>query len=516
MGVKTKTKKRIHTETHTHTFSLGLSSLAYYRFYCILMMCNPTLRPPKQKQERIIIMPANTFFILVATFLVIPLLGYLLQKDGEGSLFSSQPPPPPDFGSGHMFDHIATRYDFINRVLALRMDVSWRKRMTKIVHEKLLVHFSTDPSPATPTSTSTSTATQHTTTTTTAIPFHILDVATGTADVALQLARDLPPDTIIWGVDPSVNMLQVGRQKVQQEGYSDRITLITGDARQLSSSSSSSSLPSMGEGSSVLFHAATMAFGIRNVPEKSEALCEIHSLLQPGGILAILEFSEPDDSHGLLGSAARLFIRHIVPIVGAVLSGAPREYAHLQNSIKDFPPSEIFQQNLQNLKCPLSKDVGDGHAFDMDDVIHMNFGSVQLYVGTAVKSPVAVPPVPPTTKQPSPMEFIQDEINHHDVVIFSKSYCPYCRAAKSLFRETLGVKDLQIHELDEMMTPPDDDDNDDDDRTRGRQIQDALLEWTGQRTVPNIFIHGQHLGGNDAAQHAHHDGTLATLLSSTR
>ena len=125
-----------------------------------------------------------------------------------------------------------------------------------------------------------------------------------------------------------------------------------------------------------------MAFGIRNVPERDVALCEIHRLLKPAGVLDILEFSEPDDSFGLLGRLARVFIRHIVPVVGGVLSGAPREYLHLQNSIKDFPTPPRFRELMENLSC------GEDRKgfFSMEEVIHMNFGSVQLYVGTAVKT----------------------------------------------------------------------------------------------------------------------------------
>ena len=404
-----------------------------------------------------------------------------------------------------MFDQIANRYDFINRVLALRMDVGWRKRMTAMVRHKLQllpVESTTTTSPNLP-------------------PLRLLDVATGTADVALQLARDFPTSTTIWGIDPSVNMLEVGRQKIAQLGFSDRITLLTGDVRELSSSASAfvsnNNNNSQQKDESKLFDAVTMAFGIRNVPERAQALCEIHSLLKPGGVLAILEFSEPDASHGFLGHMARFFIRYIVPLLGAALSGAPREYVHLQNSIQEFPLPETFRHDLQTLVCRDqphhhhhhdddndngSKAGGGQHAFEMDEVIHMNFGSVQLYVGTAVKSePMSSEEEEDDEEEPaSILDFIQYEINHHDVVIFSKSYCPYCRAAKILFRDTIGISEnkLKIHELDELPNGP--------------AIQATLKEWTGQATVPNIFVRGHHVGGNDAVQQAHQEGRLAALL----
>lgn len=256
---------------------------------------------------------------------------------------NNEPPPPPDFGSGSMFDHIATRYDLINRVLALSMDVGWRRQMIKLMSERLPPSGNVQ----------------------------LLDVATGTADVALQLATEIPSATIV-GVDPSNNMLDVGREKIVSRGLSDRIQLFHGDARHLSDWESNT------------FDGATMAFGIRNVPERDVALCEIHRLLKPQGLIAILEFSEPDDSHGVLGMLARLFIRHMVPIIGGLLSGAPKEYAHLQNSIKDFPSPSEFRSLMQQLSCG---------GFEMDDVIHMNFGSVQLYLGRASKLESEVPGV---------------------------------------------------------------------------------------------------------------------------
>jgi demethylmenaquinone methyltransferase / 2-methoxy-6-polyprenyl-1,4-benzoquinol methylase len=262
-------------------------------------------------------------------------------------LFGSVETPPPDFGNGRTFDQIAGRYDIINRVLALRMDISWRKQMTGRIQELLSSQQIKDDDGLS--------------------PWNVLDLATGTADVALQLAKDLPHSTIILGLDPSTNMLAVGREKVAAAGLQHRITLEEADARDLSNYLSRT------------FDAATMSFGIRNVPKplRQTALCEIHGLLKPNqGIVGILEFSKPDDSHGVLGMMARWYIGHVVPVMGGILSGAPREYMHLQNSIQDFPSPDEFRSLMQNLHCP-------GH-FEMEPVRHMNFGSVQLYIGRAV------------------------------------------------------------------------------------------------------------------------------------
>lgn len=94
--------------------------------------------------------------------------------------------------------------------------------------------------------------------------------------------------------------------------------------------------------------------------------------------------------------------------------------------------------------------------------------------------------------------FIDKEITSSDVVIFSKSYCPYCKQTKELFASTLQ-QPAAIHELDQMAD--------------GAAIQNALQAKTGQRTVPNVFIKGNHLGGNDDTQQAHRDGRLAQMLA---
>jgi demethylmenaquinone methyltransferase / 2-methoxy-6-polyprenyl-1,4-benzoquinol methylase len=298
----------------------------------------------------------HKMFCVSLTILLPILIGVFIATNASSSsssslmelFFGSVETPPPDFGSGQMFDQIAGRYDMINRVLALRMDISWRQAMTGRIRE-LLMERDDDP---------TDTQQQE-------YSWKVLDLATGTADVALQLAKDLPPSTTILGLDPSNNMLAVGREKVAAAGLEHQITLQEADARDLSSYEART------------YDAATMSFGIRNVPEpRQTALCEIHRLLKPGGILGILEFSKPDDSHGILGKVARWFIVHVVPLVGGILSGAPREYLHLQNSIEEFPSPEEFRNLLQTLQCP-------GH-FDMEPVRHLNFGSVQLYIGRVV------------------------------------------------------------------------------------------------------------------------------------
>lgn len=272
-------------------------------------------------------------------FLLIAAIALAIQQ--YSTFIYQQGPPPADFGDGEMFDKIASRYDFINRVLALRMDVSWRKKMVQTVRDRVAAVEAP----------------------------RLLDVATGTADVAIRLA-EIPSATIL-GVDPSNNMLDQGRRKIKEKHLDDRIVLEWADARDLQRMDSDS------------FDGATISFGIRNVPEREVALCEIHRVLKSDGVLAILEFSEPDDSFGFLGVLARLFIRHVVPVIGGILSGKPQEYAHLQNSIKDFPEPKEFKAMMENLSCGNAHSDEAKGSFAVDAIEQLNFGSVQLYTARA-------------------------------------------------------------------------------------------------------------------------------------
>ena len=298
--------------------------------------------------------------------LLVPVLA-IAAAAGNSVYLALTSPPPADFGSGSMFDKIAGRYDLINRALALNMDRAWRREMVAAVSSDGDLFAGGGKG------------------------VRVLDLATGTADVAILIAEtangeDGTTGASVLGVDPSENMISVGNGKLEAAGLDDTVSLQVGDARGLDGLSDDS------------FQAATMAFGIRNIPEKEEALCEIWRVLDKGAggsKLAILEFSEPGPDAGILGHVARFFIRNVVPILGAVLSGAPTEYLHLQNSIKDFPAPEKFGELMEGLKCkqiltppkrageevaPKPKK-GRG-AFKLEEIRQMNFGSVQLYLAT--------------------------------------------------------------------------------------------------------------------------------------
>lgn len=202
-------------------------------------------------------------------------------------------------GSGAMFDAIAERYDLLNRVLSMGIDQRWRRRTVAALQL---------PGEA-----------------------RVLDLATGTGDVALRIAR-AHPDAQITGVDPSEKMLAVGRQKVAAAGLAGRIMLVQGDAEKLD-------FPDR------RFDGVTIAFGIRNVPDRQRALREMARVCRVDGRVAILELSEPGG--GVLGALARFHVHTLVPTVGALLSGA-REYRYLQQSIAAFPPAAQFAEQLRS------------------------------------------------------------------------------------------------------------------------------------------------------------------------
>jgi demethylmenaquinone methyltransferase/2-methoxy-6-polyprenyl-1,4-benzoquinol methylase len=260
-------------------------------------------------------------------------------------MFSNVSAPPADFGSGSMFDLIARRYDMINRVLAVGMDIGWRKRMVNVLAESVAEQSEAP---------------------------RLLDVATGTADVALLLAELIPAATVV-GVDPSANMLAVGREKIQDRGLTDRVRLELQDARQGFDDSNALA--------TATFDGATMAFGIRNIAgnaQKEQAFCQIHRALRDQALFCILEFSEPDDSFGVMGAGARFFIRHVIPFLGGILSGKPREYWHLQHSIQDFPAPPDFVKLIESTVCETG-------IFRVEDLVQLNFGSVQLYVSRTMR-----------------------------------------------------------------------------------------------------------------------------------
>ncbi len=190
---------------------------------------------------------------------------------------------------GRMFDNIAPRYDLLNRVLSVGIDRLWRKRVVRIL---------ADNGP----------------------PRQILDVATGTADLAIESLR-LHPERVI-GVDIAEEMLAVGREKISAIGAAEVITLQTGDAESLPFPDNT-------------FDAVTVAFGVRNFENLGLGLSEMSRVLRPGGTVVILEFSQPRVFP--IKQLYSVYSRYILPRVGRAVSRDEGAYTYLPESVAAFP-----------------------------------------------------------------------------------------------------------------------------------------------------------------------------------
>ena len=199
-----------------------------------------------------------------------------------------------------MFDGISGRYDLLNRLLSMGIDVRWRRVALRMLREQ-------------------------------GQPKRVLDVATGTADLALALAADLPQAEVI-GVDISEGMLEVGRQKVERNGLHARIRLDQADAENLPFEDNS-------------FDAVTVAFGVRNFENLDNGLRELQRVLRPGGHLMVLEFSRPTSP--LVKGLMNLYSRSLMPALGGWLSKDRAAYAYLPASVQVFPEGAAFEERLQ-------------------------------------------------------------------------------------------------------------------------------------------------------------------------
>lgn len=194
-----------------------------------------------------------------------------------------------------MFDAIARRYDTLNHLLSAGLDRRWRRRAVGALwltgEERLL------------------------------------DMCTGTADLAIAAATAGPPARRVVGVDFSAEMLAIGRRKVAEAGLGSRIHLVRGDATRMPVPADS-------------FECATVGFGIRNVADPLEACREFHRAVRPGGRLAVLEFGTPTAPG--LRQAYRWYFRHVLPRIGRLVSRHDAAYSYLPASVSDFPSGDAF------------------------------------------------------------------------------------------------------------------------------------------------------------------------------
>jgi demethylmenaquinone methyltransferase/2-methoxy-6-polyprenyl-1,4-benzoquinol methylase len=198
-----------------------------------------------------------------------------------------------------MFDSIAKKYDSLNRFLSLGIDQGWRKKAISYLKEKPLDH--------------------------------LLDIATGTADMALMAFKQIHPKKIT-GIDISEGMMQYGRIKIAEKGLENIIQLTLGDSTEIPFEDAQ-------------FDGAMVAFGVRNFANLEKGLTEINRVLQPGSRLVVLEFSQP--SSFWFKPIYTLYMKWITPTVGKLFSGNKEAYAYLNESVIAFPEGKAFLQVLE-------------------------------------------------------------------------------------------------------------------------------------------------------------------------
>jgi demethylmenaquinone methyltransferase/2-methoxy-6-polyprenyl-1,4-benzoquinol methylase len=197
-----------------------------------------------------------------------------------------------------MFDRIAPRYDLLNRLLSARQDQRWRKRLVTMVPHRPGGAF--------------------------------LDVATGTGDVLLAVAKGHPEYRSFEGVDISKEMLELAKIKTADRGLSEKSQYELQSAESLSGKDSQ-------------YDAVSISFGLRNVVNRDRALREFFRVLKPGGTLLILEFFIPKT--GLMGALFQLYFHHILPFIGGILSDRAA-YKYLPESVGSFYSPEALQKAL--------------------------------------------------------------------------------------------------------------------------------------------------------------------------
>ncbi len=197
-----------------------------------------------------------------------------------------------------MFNSIAPYYDLLNRVLSLGIDKVWRRKAIRLLQPDQ--------------------------------PQMILDVATGTADVALEIAKQLKPKKII-GIDISVDMLSIGRDKIKNKNLHPLIELQEGDSENLPFEDNT-------------FDAVTVAFGVRNFENLDKGLSEIRRVLKEDGQLVVLEFSRPNIFP--FKQLFNFYFKNILPFIGRMTSKDPKAYRYLYESVQAFPDGTDFIEVL--------------------------------------------------------------------------------------------------------------------------------------------------------------------------
>lgn len=201
---------------------------------------------------------------------------------------------------GPMFDSIARRYDFLNHLLSFGIDRSWRRKAVAKISEHIR-----NP--------------------------EIIDVATGTADLAIEAAKINP--VRITGIDISDNMLKLGQLKIKDKNLEDVIDLIKCDSENIC----------FEEGT---FDVAMVAFGVRNFSDPVRGLAEMRRVVRPGGLIVVLEFSKPDGF--FFKHLYNFYFRNLLPFAGSLLSRHRIAYKYLNESVMRFADHEEFIQMMKS------------------------------------------------------------------------------------------------------------------------------------------------------------------------
>ncbi len=225
---------------------------------------------------------------------------------------------------GSLFDRIADKYDFLNHLLSLNIDRRWR-------HEAVAAISAGQ-----------------------SVDSRCLDVAIGTADLAIETAKQLPQATI-QGLDLSVEMMRIGEEKVRKLSLEQRITFLEGSALEMPFEDNS-------------FDIVTCAYGVRNFSDLDKGLSEMQRVLKPQGRLMILEFSYPDNR--MIASLYDLYFSHVLPSIGKLVSKDKTAYSYLNRSVKDFIWGEAM--------CATLTDAG----FKEISARTLTFGITTIYTAT--------------------------------------------------------------------------------------------------------------------------------------
>ncbi|HXV13663.1 MAG TPA: ubiquinone/menaquinone biosynthesis methyltransferase [Candidatus Krumholzibacteria bacterium] len=236
------------------------------------------------------------------------------QRDGVDDLVRDKSRTPA------MFDAIARRYDLLNHLLSFNIDRRWRRELVNFAGVRE--------------------------------GERVLDVATGTADVAIEFAKRTGAGAIV-GLDPSAGMIAVGREKLARASLADRVTLVDGDALALPFDDAS-------------FDVVTIAFGLRNLPDYRRGVAEMTRVLRTGGRLLVLDFAPP---RGARFMVQRAYFSTLLPFAGKAVSGYGGAYRYLVASIRDFMDEGGV------------RDLFGSHGLAGFEARHMTGGIVMLYRG---------------------------------------------------------------------------------------------------------------------------------------